>query len=73
MTDELLTIQDIANLYRCDYRTARDVKVKLVGFPKPVPGSSPRIPLWLREDVRRFIRGEPIKIRTNPASSNVHV
>ena len=67
MTDDLLTIQDIADLFRCNYRTARDVKVKLIGFPKPVPGSSPRIPLWLKSEVRAFLHGRPV--RKNPASA----
>ena len=69
MSDELMTIQDIADLFRCTYRCARDVKVKLVGFPKPAPGSSLRIPLWLRSDVRDFLRGKPAQTRTNPASN----
>ena len=58
MNDELLTIQDIADLFRCNYRTARDVKVKRIGFPKPSQGSSLRIPLWLRSEVRAFIHGK---------------
>lgn len=69
MTDELLTIQDIADLFRCNYRTARDIKVKLAGFPPPVPGSSPRIPLWLRSKVRAFLHGKSENVRTNPALS----
>ena len=69
MNDELLTIQDIADLFRCNYRTARDVKVKLIGFPKPAPGSSLRIPLWLRADVRDFLRGKTTQTRINPALS----
>ena len=67
MSDELMTIQDIADLFRCNYRTARDVKVKLVGFPQPAPGSSLRIPLWLRSEVRAFLHRKPEKTRTNPA------
>ena len=55
MSDELMTIQDIADLYRCSYNTARDMKVKLIGFPDPVPGSSVRKPLWLRSEVRAFL------------------
>lgn len=55
LADELITIQDIADLYRCSYNTARDQKVKTIGFPSPVPGSSTRIPLWLRSDVSAFL------------------
>ena len=58
--EELMSIQDIADLFRCNYRTARDIKVKLIGFPEPVPGSSVRIPLWLRSDVMAFIHRKPI-------------
>lgn len=58
MNHELLTTQDIADLYRCNYRTARDVKVKLRGFPKPAQGSSVRIPLWLCSEVRAFLHGD---------------
>ena len=73
MNDELLTIQDIADLFRCNYRTARDVKVKLIGFPKPAPGSSLRIPLWLRSEVRAFLHGKPPKVPINPASTHNHL
>lgn len=73
MTDELLTLQDIADLFRCTYRCARDVKVKMVGFPAPAPGSSQRIPLWLKSDVRAFLHGKPANTRKNPASANSHL
>lgn len=33
MTDELLTLDDIASMYRCGRRHARDVITKLIGFP----------------------------------------
>jgi hypothetical protein len=65
MTDELLNLDDIAALYRCSRRHARDVIVKLVGFPEFAPGSTQRRPLWLRKDVRAFLhrkRTEPRKI-----------
>ena len=60
MTDELLTLQDIADLFRCSYTTARDIKVKLIGFPLPSPGSSVRKPLWLRSEVRAFLHRKPV-------------
>jgi hypothetical protein len=56
MTEELLTIDDIAALYRVSRRQARDVITKLVGFPSRVPGSSERRPLWLRDDILAFMR-----------------
>ena len=65
MTDELLTIQDIADLYRCSYTTARDQKVKLIGFPARVQGSSERKPLWLKSQVRAFIHGKQFAEHAN--------
>lgn len=35
MTEELLDLSDIANLYRVSRRYARDVLVKSPGFPMP--------------------------------------
>lgn len=61
MSDELLTLTDLAELYRCSYRHARDVITKLIGFPSLAPGSTPRNPLWLRDDVRDFLRKKPKK------------
>lgn len=67
MTDELMTLDDIAELYRCTRRHARDTITKLVGFPDKVPGSSQRIPLWLKADVLAFLRKKNAKTRTDPA------
>jgi len=58
MSDELLTLDDLAELYRCHRRHARDVITKLVGFPPLAPGSTQRNPLWLRDDVRAYLRGK---------------
>lgn len=58
MTDELLTTEDIAALYRVTYRTARDVIIKNPRFPKPIPSSTRRKPLWLRETIQAYVRGE---------------
>lgn len=69
MNDELLDLGDIATLYKCSRRHARDVITKLVGFPEIAPGSTPRNPLWLRVEVRAFLHRKPAKLRTNPASS----
>ncbi len=73
MSDELLTLEDIAALYRCSYRHARDVIVKLVGFPELAPGSTPRHPLWLRIEVQAYLRRKPAKSRTNPAQASISV
>ncbi len=63
---ELLDLGDIAALYRCGRRHARDVIVKSVRFPIIAPGSTPRNPLWLRTEVKAFLHRKPEKSRTNP-------
>lgn len=64
MTDELLTIDDIATLYKVSRRTARDSIVKQAGFPEKVYGSSTRKPRWRSADVSRYIEQGPHKSRT---------
>lgn len=59
MRDELLTIDDIAALYKVKRAQARDFIVKQPGFPPTIPGSTPRLPRWLRSDVMAFIRRKP--------------
>ena len=68
---ELLDLSDLADLYRCTRRHARDVLTKLVGFPDVAPGSTTRRPLWLRIEVRAFMHRKPVKTRTNPARQAV--
>jgi hypothetical protein len=58
LADDLLALDDIAGIYRVTYRTARDVVTKRRGFPKPVPGSTKKKPLWLRETIEAYVRGE---------------
>ena len=65
MNDELLDLGDIAALYRCSRRHARDVIVKQVRFPEIAPGSTPRNPLWLRVDVKAFLHRKPAKTQAN--------
>ena len=65
MTD-LLDLGDIASLYRCSRRHARDVIVKSVRFPEIAPGSTSRNPLWLRVEVQAFLQRKPEDTRTNP-------
>lgn len=62
---ELLTLTDIAEMHRCSLRHARDVLVKLPGFPPEAPTSTPRNRLWLRSEVRAFIHRKPAKIPQN--------
>lgn len=56
--NDLLTLEDVASVYRVTYRYARDVLVKKPDFPKPIPGSTRKNPLWLRDTLERYIRGE---------------
>jgi hypothetical protein len=68
---DLLDLADIAALFRCSRRHARDVITKLVRFPAIAPGSTPRNPLWLRVEVRAFLHRKPSNSRTNPAQETV--
>lgn len=57
--NDLLTLEDIAQMHHCSLRHARDVLVKLPGFPPEAPTSTPRNRLWLRSEVRSFINRKP--------------
>ena len=72
MTTELLDLSDLASLYRCTRRHARDVLTKLVGFPDVAPGSTQRHPLYLRIEVRAYMHRKPAKTRINPAQQEIH-
>jgi hypothetical protein len=52
--NDLLTLDDIAKMHRCSVKHARDVLVRLPGFPPEAPTSTPRNRLWLRSEVRAF-------------------
>lgn len=71
MNDELLTLDDIAGMYRCTRRHARDVITKLVGFPQLAPGSTERKPLWLRVEVRAFLHRKAARMQINPESASL--
>jgi predicted DNA-binding transcriptional regulator AlpA len=62
MPDELLTLDDIAALYKVSRWQARDNIVKAAGFPSPAPGTTWKKPRWLASDVRQFLRRKPAKI-----------
>ena len=64
MTEELLTIDDIAALYKLDRKQVRDSVVKTPGVPAFAPGTTWRKPRWLASDVRRFLRQGSHKSRT---------
>lgn len=53
--NELMRLEDIAAMHYCSLRHARDVLVKLVGFPTEAPTSTPRNRLWLRSEVLAYI------------------
>jgi hypothetical protein len=53
---ELLTIEDIAKLYKVTPLKARDFIVRTPGFPDPAPGSTPRVRRWVASEVDAFIK-----------------
>ena len=62
MTTETLDLAEIASLYRCSERHARDIIVQQPGFPEPAPGSTPRHRVWLRAEIRAYLQRKPRKI-----------
>lgn len=60
--NDLMTLEDIASMNHCSMRHARDVLVKLPGFPDEAPTSTPRNRLWLRAEVRAFVHRKPARI-----------
>lgn len=56
MNDEILTIDDIAAMYKVSRERARDTIVKQPGFPDIAPGSTWRLPRWVAAEVRAFVR-----------------
>lgn len=67
--DELVGLDDIAELYGCSRWKARDHIVKSPGFPDIVPGSSWKQPRWLASDVRQFLRRKPQNTPNEPATA----
>lgn len=60
--NDLMTLEDIAQMNHCSLRHARDVLVKIPGFPAEAPTSTPRNRLWLRTEVRAFVHRKPARI-----------
>lgn len=56
-----MTLAEIAEMHHCGQRHARDVLVKLPGFPAEAPTSTPRNRLWLRSEVRAFVHRKPAR------------
>lgn len=66
--NDLLTLEDIASMWRCSLRHARDVLVKMPGFPNPAPGSRVRNRVWNREEIEQFrLSGRPAHYAGNYA------
>jgi hypothetical protein len=59
MSSDLMTLADIADMHRCSARHARDVIVRLPGFPSEAPTSTPRNRLWIRAEVRAYVHRRP--------------
>lgn len=57
--NELLTLDDIATMWRCNRRHARDTVVKGSGFPETAPGSTLKNPVWVKVEVRAFAHRKP--------------
>jgi hypothetical protein len=55
---EMMSIEDIAAMWKVPRDYARDVLVKQEGFPAPAPGSTRKFQRWLRAQVEAFARGE---------------
>ena len=55
---EMMSVEDIAAMWKVPKLYARDVLVKQEGFPSPAPGSTRKFQRWLRRDVERFARGD---------------
>lgn len=57
--NDLMTLAEIAEMHHCSIRHARDVLVRLPGFPDVAPTSTERNRLWLRAEVRAFVHRRP--------------
>ena len=60
--NDLMTLADIAELAHCSVRHARDVLVRLDGFPDEAPLSTPRNRLWIRAEVKAYVHRKPARI-----------
>lgn len=55
---EMMSIEDIAAMWKVPRDYALNVLVKQEGFPDPAPGSTRKFRRWLRRDVERFAVGD---------------
>jgi hypothetical protein len=56
---DLLTIEDIAALWKARREWVQRYLVKRPEFPPPAPGSTRKNPRWRQEDIKRFLSGNP--------------
>jgi hypothetical protein len=55
---EMMSVEDIAALWKVPRDYALNVLVKQEGFPPVAPGSTRKFQRWLRSDVVAFIQGK---------------
>lgn len=63
MNDEILTIDDIAEMYKVKRTYARDKVVSRPDFPRPSLALSQKMKRWNREDVERWLLEQQKKQR----------
>ena len=56
MLHDLLTISEIAALFRCSRRTVAEHWIQRPDFPRPVFAPSRKSRLWSREDIERWAK-----------------
>lgn len=56
---EMMSVEDIAAMWKVPRAYARDVLVKQEGFPAPAPGSTRKFQRWRKSDILAFIAGIP--------------
>jgi hypothetical protein len=54
----MMSVEDIAAMWKVPRDYALNVLVKQEGFPSPAPGSTRKFQRWLRRDVEAFARGD---------------
>jgi hypothetical protein len=55
---EMMSVEDIAKMWKVPRDYALTKLVKQEGFPSPAPGSTRKFQRWLRSQVEAFARGE---------------
>lgn len=62
---EMMSAEDIAEMWKVPRDYAMKVLVKQEGFPAPAPGSTRKFQRWRKVDVVAFAEGVPAKIPQN--------